>query len=276
MAEDEHLGTGEYDPEKYWNARAKTSRGECLKAVCVFKATTEENKSVHKVQKSVIRRTLRGIDLKGKDVLEFGCGAGRWISFFQQYGVIWHGVDISNEMLSMAKKTYRDVDLKKIVDNRIPYPDESMDFIYSVTVIHHNPYDIQEKILSEMVRVLRKDGYFLILEDTCEKGQFNMFPRSRAAWIQLIERHGMTLLKEYGVRYWILRDLTYGFVKKLLLTKKRYTSMQKEISDSESDVRMLFRRLIGRLDLIIDPYIYPLVPMRLASAVVMLFKKRIN
>jgi SAM-dependent methyltransferase len=279
MAEDKHLGTGEYDPEKYWSARVKASKGACYAAVCVFDALKEENESAHKVQISAILKTLKGIDLRGKDVLEFGCGAGRLIPLFKQSGSVWHGIDISNDMLSMAKDRYGDVDLKKVINGRIPYPDSSMDFVYSVTVIHHNPYGAQEEIASEMTRVLKDEGYLLILEDLGEKNQFNMYPRDRKSWIRLFEKHGLTIYRQSGVRYWLLRDSTlilkgmaYKLFKRLLPRKKKFDDKQ-ESPDRQSSNPGYFRKLIGRLDLIIDPYVYPLVPRRFHSAAVMLFKK---
>jgi ubiquinone/menaquinone biosynthesis C-methylase UbiE len=273
MAEDTHLGTGEYDPEKYWSARARTIKGSCFSAVCVFGATEDENNSAHRVQHSVLHRALKNLDLKGKEVLEYGCGVGRWIPYFKRCGSIWHGIDISNDMLSMAKKVYKDVDLKKIIDNKIPYPDRSMDFVYSINVIHHNPYDAQDNIVSEMVRVLRKSGHLLLFEDLGEKGQFNMFPRDRKSWIKLVEKYGMTICWQGGVRYWILRDLVYKVIRQLS-KMKRVVGNEQQLSYSNQALTLTFlRKVVGRLDLIIDQYIYPFLPRRFQSAVILLFKK---
>jgi hypothetical protein len=96
MREDRQLGTGPYDPEKYWGARARVNKDSCLSAVCVFGATKEENESAHRVQKSAIQKALKNLDIKGKYVLEYGFGAGRWIPLFKEYGSVWHGVDISS------------------------------------------------------------------------------------------------------------------------------------------------------------------------------------
>lgn len=273
MGKDSHLGTGEYNPEKYWSERARHSHGSCLSAVCVFGATNDENESAHRVQKSAICKVLKDLDIKGKDVLEYGCGAGRWIPLFQQYGSTWHGVDISKDMLSMAKKAYKDVDLKKIIDNKIPYPDQSMDLVYSVTVLHHNPYSAQEKIMSEMIRVLRDGKYLLLLEDLGEKGQFNMFPRNRMSWIELVERYRMILCWQGGVRYWILRGLACA-VRRHLLPIEKMGGNKNEMSNSNQPfISVFIRRLLGQLDLIIDPYIWQIVPKRFQSTAVMLFKK---
>ena len=271
MAEDKHLGTSEYDPEKYWSERARRSGGSCLSAVCVFSATDEENRAAHRLQKSVVRRELKRLDIKGKDVLEYGCGAGRWISFFKRLGANWQGVDISGDMLSMAMKEYKDVELRKVVDSTIPYPDKSMDFVYSITVLHHNPYDAQERIASEMARVLRDSGYLLILEGLGQREEFNMFPRERESWVKLFEDHGMTLCSRCGVRYWILRGVAYAMAGRFL--PATYMSKGGGSSPGASRPLALFRKLAGWLDLLVDPYIYSLVPKRFHTGEAVVFRK---
>jgi len=51
MGIDNHLNTGEYEPEKYWNERAQHSGGDLRKAVCVFAATEDENRSADRIQR---------------------------------------------------------------------------------------------------------------------------------------------------------------------------------------------------------------------------------
>ncbi|MDH3327717.1 MAG: class I SAM-dependent methyltransferase [Desulfobulbaceae bacterium] len=279
MAKDNHLGTGEYDPEKYWGARAKSSEGSPLAAVCVFGALQSENESASKVQIRAIRKILKGLDLEGKTVLEFGCGVGRLIPLFKKVRSRWHGVDISDDMLSMARNVHGYAELTKIINHKIPYANLSMDFAYSVTVIHHNPYGDQEKIASELSRILKKGGYLLILEDLGEKGQFNMFPRSRESWIKLFEQNGLTLYKQSGLRYWIIRDLLLTLKGVLYKNFKRYSPASEEVIgkkepvDQKKSMNGAFRKMTGWLDLILDPYIYPLVPESSQTAAVMLFYK---
>jgi len=271
MAEDKHLGTGEYDPEKYWSERARKSRGSCFSAVCVFFATDEENRAAHRLQESVVRKELKRLDLKGKDVLEYGCGVGRWIHLFKQLGTNWKGVDISEDMLSLAMNEYKDVELKKVTDDTIPYPEKSMDLVYSITVLHHNTYNAQERIASEMVRVLRDGGYVLILEDLGQSGEFNLFPRERESWVKLFENHGMSLCSRRGVRYWLLRGLAYGMVGRFLST----TYMPNGGGSSSGPTRLFaaLRKFAGLLDLLVDPYINGLVPKRYYTGEAMVFRK---
>jgi len=273
MAKDKHLGTGEYDQSKYWNARAKHSNQEYFDAVCVFGATRDENETAHKVQVSALSKALKYIDLYGAKVLEYGCGIGRWISYFQQKGCMWHGVDISEEMLSIAKKANRNVTLNKTVENQIPYPSKSMDFVYSITVVHHNPYEVQDKIISEMIRVIKKSGYLLLLEDLGKRGQFNMFPRTLTSWISLVEKHGMEYLWQSNLGYWFIRNSMLGFIKRLYLFKNTSGDKQNICDTDNIFVPTLLMKLTNKADLIIDPYIWEHVPKRFKNSAIMLFKK---
>ena len=273
MAEDKHLGTGEYSPIKYWSARAMHSSKERLDAVCVFGATKDENETVHRVQLSALSKALKSKDLYGANVLEYGCGIGRWVSFFKQKGCIWHGVDISDEMLSIAKKLSENISLNKTVENQIPYPNKSMDFVYSITVVHHNPHEIQGKIISEMCRVLKKGGYLLLLEDLGETRQFNMFPRTLTSWISLVEKHGMENLWQSKLGYWFIRNLIFGFIKRIYLFKNKSDDKQNIDDIGNNFVSTLFIKLINKADLIMDPYIWQYAPGRFKNSAIMLFKK---
>jgi len=49
---------------------------------------------------------------------------------------------------------------------RLPFADATFDAAWSSFMLHHVPSDVQQKILSEIVRVLRTDATFVLLEDT--------------------------------------------------------------------------------------------------------------
>lgn len=104
--DDWQLGTGSYDAERYWNARAIASSGKAYDAVCPFGAIEDENRSADKIQRLLMRQALDRIDLEGRRVLEYGCGTGRWIDLLREYGCVWTGVDLSSEMLATARKLH--------------------------------------------------------------------------------------------------------------------------------------------------------------------------
>ncbi len=48
----------------------------------------------------------------------------------------------------------------------LPFPDSTFDAAWSSFMLHHVSFDGQQKILREIVRVLRTDAAFVLLEDT--------------------------------------------------------------------------------------------------------------
>jgi ubiquinone/menaquinone biosynthesis C-methylase UbiE len=258
MSIDEHLGTGEYSPEKYWSERAKNYNGDYFKAVCAFVATKTENRSMDRVQRYFMKIALKKLNITGKNVIEFGCGIGRWIRLYQKKGYNWTGVDISDEMLSIAASRFQNVKLEKVRDGYlIPFPDNSFDLIYSITVLHHNDYEQQEKIISEMVRVLKNGGSMILLEDFGGKNSFNMFARCKNSWFDLVERYHMKNIWYQEIRYWILRDIV---LLRRILTKLSLWN--------------IWRKSIGFIDLLFDSYLIRYFPCKNPRAAIMIFEKQ--
>lgn len=76
----------------------------------------------------------RGFDL--------GCGSGRWATLVAPRVGTLYCIDASNEALSVARHKLVDVKNCKFIHasvDSIPIPDNSMDFGYSLGVLHHVP-----------------------------------------------------------------------------------------------------------------------------------------
>lgn len=278
MVEDAHQNTGEYDPETYWDQRAlHAQERELLQAVCVLGATEQENKCADRVQRHLIESAVRqvGFDLLGRDVLEYGCGVGRWKGFFGKYSCAWKGVDLAENMLRIARSRYPEAEFKKIHGNRIPYPGRSFDLVYSITVVHHNPYEQQEEILSEMVRVLREDGYLILLEDVGEGrgNRSNMFPRSRSEWVALMDRYGLVCVWSRGARYWILRSLLAAARRQLAPVGKEGAMSGRRDERGAGRKPSSWRKWLGYIDMLIDPHVGWMVPEKYQTAASMVFTR---
>lgn len=84
-------------------------------------------------------------------VLDFGCGAGAMVSEYLRQGFDAHGCD--------PKITLDTATLHPLPESRIPFADNTFDFIFSDQVLEH----VQDHAaaLAEMRRVLRPDGVTL-------------------------------------------------------------------------------------------------------------------
>jgi len=101
---------------------------------------------------------------KSMKILDVGCGTGNYSIKLSQLGCSVVGVDISENMLQIAKKKSAalNFDIKFLHGNseELPFDDESFDAVISITAIEFfmNP----GKSIKEMLRVIKKEGSLVI------------------------------------------------------------------------------------------------------------------
>ena len=101
----------------------------------------------------------------GERVLEVGCGIGTDAMQFAGAGALVTAVDASARSLEMARRRFEvsglDATLLQADAERLPFPDDSFDFVYSHGVIHHTPSP--GLAVAEIHRVLRPGGAALVM-----------------------------------------------------------------------------------------------------------------
>ncbi len=159
-----------------WNARAREDAGYYVafgrrdSGEAEFFATATE---VINGLESELRRVPLA-QRQGWRALEIGCGPGRLMRPMSRHFVELHGVDVSDEMIALAREKLRDV------PNAYPqatngssltaFENESFDFVYSYAVFQHIPSrDVIFEYLRETHRVLKTGGLARL--------QFNGLPR---------------------------------------------------------------------------------------------------
>ncbi len=104
-------------------------------------------------------------DVRGKTVLDLGCGTGENLIPLLERGARVIGMDISPDLIAIAQKRLNDAHLEASLTAGDAYktrlPDESVDAIFCMALIHH--LDI-ELVRDEMWRVLRKGGAIILRE----------------------------------------------------------------------------------------------------------------
>lgn len=99
---------------------------------------------------------------KGQKVLEVGCGTGVMLSRVQKsYKVEGTGVDVASVSIATAKELFgKQLSFRVADGTKLPFADNSFDAVYSLDVLEH--IQQQDKVLLEMVRVLKKGGKLLL------------------------------------------------------------------------------------------------------------------
>lgn len=274
MDEDTHLKTGKYDPRAYWDARADSSDDNPYQAVCVFQFLDCLNAAAGKIQGHYLNRLIRATGLESGRALEFGCGVGRWVHLLIENGLHFVGVDISEKMLASAREAHPESEYQLIDGFSLPFPDESFDLVYSVTVVHHNPFDRQDKILAEMKRVLRPGGYLIMLEDiahgTVTQPGFNMFVRSPEGWVEAVTADGNLRLVEMRlIRWWVL---TRPAARLLAAIYRFGTGRTLDLNSQNGSYGKLVNAFV-RLLAVLDVRLQPILPRRFCVDAAMLFRK---
>ncbi len=106
-------------------------------------------------------RQLCPIDLcklKGKLVLDVGCGMGRFLEIVAEHGAEAVGVDMSQAVDSAAKnlERFNSVYVAQADLFSLPFNPETFDYIYSFGVLHHTPSP--RNAINELVKYLKPGG----------------------------------------------------------------------------------------------------------------------
>jgi len=112
---------------------------------------------------------LKNYNPNGK-LVDIGCGSGNVIiqiaKKFPNLDLI--GVEISSEILELAKKRAFETKLNEKIDfkngsvEKLPFPDNSIDFMLSTLSLHH--WQEPTRALKEIYRVLKINGIILIFD----------------------------------------------------------------------------------------------------------------
>lgn len=102
---------------------------------------------------------------KGKKTLEIGVGLGADHQQLAEAGAILSGVDLTPRAINHTSRRFELLNLKsdlQVADaEKLPFPDNHFDAIYSWGVLHHSPNT--EKAIQEVYRVLKPGGFAKIM-----------------------------------------------------------------------------------------------------------------
>ncbi|PIN89972.1 class I SAM-dependent methyltransferase [Candidatus Pacearchaeota archaeon CG10_big_fil_rev_8_21_14_0_10_34_76] len=132
-------------------------------AWCLAKSEKTDESSYGKIKRKLFS------NVSGK-ILEIGPGTGINLKYYPK-NIKWIGIEPNNEMIKYLKEKAKKlkIDYKIIRTNaeKIPIKNNSIDFVISTLVLCS--VDNQEKVLSEIKRVLKKNGKFLFIEHVADK-----------------------------------------------------------------------------------------------------------
>lgn len=99
---------------------------------------------------------------KKAKVLDLGCGSGRDCLFFQKQGFNTVGVDLSEELLKIAKKNAPGISFIKQDIRKIDFPKESFDGIWACASLLHIKHKEIPHVLEKLLGILKTHGIICI------------------------------------------------------------------------------------------------------------------
>ncbi len=162
---------------------------------------------------------ISGIKLKGKKILDVGCGWGGYLVAGAKLGAECTGCDVDNEVLDIAQLRIKLAGIRaevvRAAAEKLPFADDEFDFVQAVSVLEH--VDDVAAAVKEMLRVLKPHGvgfvqspnYFIPVEPhykilfppKCPKKLAKIYLKLLARPVQFIDT---------------INYVDYGMIRKLL------------------------------------------------------------
>lgn len=154
-----------------------------------------KNMLIDRVHWLALRRQIRG----SKNVLDFGCGTGRFAKRLKAMNMRYEGIDNSKGMIDAAKKwnVGDEESFRHFDGTKIPFADGSFDAVISSRVfIHLLKLNQGKALLDEIARVLVPGGRFILLEEA----SLSQRKSGQAPWTLTEEDFISMLSKRFDVK----------------------------------------------------------------------------
>jgi ubiquinone/menaquinone biosynthesis C-methylase UbiE len=133
------------------------------------------------------------ISFDGKRVLDIGCGRGRWLYFYEKrLNAVVRGIDLSKYAVQVCINKGFKACQGSITE--LPFEDMCFDFVNSITVLMHLPFDLKGKAINEISRVLKKGGRAILIESTWEDPSPHVFGLRVSRWTEFFNHSSMNLV----------------------------------------------------------------------------------
>lgn len=141
---------------------------------------TENFQFVHKYGEDVMELLQVAA---GSRVLDLGCGNGNLTNKLKEKGYAVIGIDDSEDMLSIARASYPDIDFRK--GNALNFQTEPVDAVFSNAVLHWIDREKQGTMLKNIASNIKTGG-----ELVCEFGGFGCAEQVHSALEKIFSERG--------------------------------------------------------------------------------------
>ncbi|HVU72460.1 MAG TPA: class I SAM-dependent methyltransferase [Mycobacteriales bacterium] len=207
-----------------WDARA--SLDELRAVIDPADVRGRKNRVIDLTQKRALRTGLG--DVRGRRILDVGCGSGRITTWLRSAGAQVIGVEPSELMLRHARTLDRQLPVAVGV-GQLPVRTGSVDAVVVVTVLQYLLAEPAEarKLGREVARVLRPGGRFVALEQVTAKplgrgGAAEEYAEALAAGgLEIVEVRGVRVAASRAMRVALALPVPGGLAAAALMREAR-------------------------------------------------------
>lgn len=98
--------------------------------------------------------------VKGKKILDLGCGSGDHSIYFKEQGLDVTAIDLSEEMIKLCKEKGVNAFVKDI--ENLDFEEKSFDGIWSVTSLLHIPKSKLKSVIEKLNLILKDEGILYV------------------------------------------------------------------------------------------------------------------
>jgi ubiquinone/menaquinone biosynthesis C-methylase UbiE len=168
---------------------------------------------------------LKTIPVRGKEIFELGYGAGgNLLELAKLSPSKLSGADLSPTMNKLSTERladFKNLDLRLVTDENLPFENQSMDYVFTITVLQHNTNEESlKKIIAELCRISRDKVVISERIESSIKGSILCLGRPVSYYESIFNTHGFKL---YKVEFLPLQLSYYvcGTIRKLLNPSSR-------------------------------------------------------
>jgi SAM-dependent methyltransferase len=164
--------------------------------------------------------------IRGKTIVDYGCGPGRFLDVVRRKGGIAVGIDLSNAV-DAARRNFADDPDVLIVQGDLfnpPFRPGAFDGGFSIGVLHHTPNPQQG--LQALSKLIRPDGWVSCC--VYPKGDFYDFPSVRR-----FRRLHLSLRRHVGYRFALAYSYFAAFCLAPFLRRLKRLGLAKQVTHIE-------------------------------------------
>jgi SAM-dependent methyltransferase len=197
-----------YDKSEYWDKKATRYRGLARS----MWPSRHFNECLHEAQKKEIQRLASTI--KGKRVLDMGCGTGRLSVVFAELGAVVKGIDFSPASVKAATEElpeeFRSRVRYAVVDFTKKGEEEHFDLVFCAGVLSLacNSQEAFETAIQKVCECTKTGGKILLIEPI-HKVWFlrRICGYGLDRWMDMFKRNGVRLSHQGGLAFFPFRYL---------------------------------------------------------------------